>query len=68
MRKKKYSNVPNKNAQVGVCLGFVEWRFESAEFVNETAQGADVRFGVVRRILHPVRLHVVWSPSKIDER
>jgi len=42
------ANVPNKNAQFEMCLGFVEWRFESAEFVNQTAQGPNIRFGVVR--------------------
>ena len=48
-------NMPNKNAQFGVHLGFVEWGFESAEFVNETAQGPDIRFGVVRLLLHQLR-------------
>ena len=27
------ANVPNRNTQFGMCLGFVEWRIESAEFV-----------------------------------
>ena len=53
--RKMHANVPNTNAQFGVCLGFVEWRFESAELVNETAQRPDVRFGVVRLFLHHLR-------------
>jgi len=31
-------NVPDENTQFGMRLGFVEWGFESAEFVDETAQ------------------------------
>ena len=29
-------NVLNKNAQFRMCLGFVDWRFESAGFVYQT--------------------------------
>jgi len=49
------ADVPNKDAQLGVCLGFVEWRFESAEFVYQTTQGPYIRFGVVRLLLHQLR-------------
>jgi hypothetical protein len=36
------ANVPNKNAQFGMCLGFAEWRIGSAELVNQTAQGPNI--------------------------
>ena len=49
------ANIPNKNTEFGMCLGFVEWRFESAEFVYRTAQGPNVRFGIVRLFLHQLR-------------
>ena len=49
------ANVLNEDAQFGLRLGFVEWRLESAEFVYQTTQGPDGRFGVVRFLLRQLR-------------
>ena len=43
------NNEEEKDAKAfGMCLGFVEWGFKSAEFINQTAQGPNIRFRVVR--------------------
>jgi hypothetical protein len=45
MQKK---SAPNKNAQFRMCLGFMELRLESAEFVCKTTQGQSYAFSRIR--------------------
>ena len=52
-------DVPNESAEFQMCFGFVNRRLERAQFVNETPQGPDIGFRIVRLFLHEFGGHVV---------
>jgi hypothetical protein len=58
------ADVPNEDAQFGMCLGFVERGLEGTKFIYQTAEGPYVGFGVVGLFLHEFRRHVVGCLGK----
>ena len=57
--KRGERNVPYKYAQLCVRLCLMKWGLEGTKFINETSEGPDVRFRVVRFFLHQFWGHVV---------